>query len=128
MTPLLLRETLEFRGEAGLFFAGQLTGVEGYLESAATGLLAGINVARLMRGERPVGPPATTMLGGLLRYVTQSAPEAFQPINANFGLLPRLPRIVRNRRERNRLLADRALTDFRTWEGTLQALPAQSAL
>ena len=127
MAPLLLRETLEFRREAGLFFAGQLTGVEGYLESAATGLLVGINAARLMRGERAVSPPVTTMLGGLLRYVTHSAPESFQPINANFGVLPCLPRIVRNRRERNHLLADRALADFHAWQRTLQAAPIQSA-
>jgi methylenetetrahydrofolate--tRNA-(uracil-5-)-methyltransferase len=120
LAPLLLRETLEFRGEAGIFFAGQLTGVEGYLESAATGLLAGINAARLTRGGPPVSPPATTMLGALLRYLTQSAPETFQPINANFGVLPRLPQIVRDRRTRNRLLADRALADFRLWRQTLE--------
>jgi len=119
MAPVLLRETLEFRGEAGVFFAGQLTGVEGYLESAATGLLAGINAARLMRAERPVSPPATTMLGALLRYLTQSAPETFQPINANFGVLPRLSQIVRDRRQRNRHLTDRALADFFTWQQRL---------
>jgi len=116
MAPLLLRETLEFRGEAGVFFAGQLTGVEGYLESAATGLLAGINAARLIRGEGRVSPPATTMLGALLGYLTQSRPETFQPINANFGILPRLSQIVRKREERNRLLADRALADFAAWK------------
>lgn len=115
LAPLLLRETLEFRGEAGVFFAGQLTGVEGYLESAATGLLAGTNAARLTRGEKPLSLPATTMLGALLRYLTQSAPETFQPINANFGVLPRLPQIVRDRYLRNRLLVARALADFRTW-------------
>jgi methylenetetrahydrofolate--tRNA-(uracil-5-)-methyltransferase len=115
MAPLLLRETLEFQGESGVFFAGQLTGVEGYLESAATGLLAGINAARLTRGEGRVSPPPTTMLGALLRYITQSAPETFQPINANFGVLSRLPQLIRDRRERNRHLADRALADFRAW-------------
>jgi len=120
LAPLLLRETLEYRGQAGVFFAGQLTGVEGYLESAATGILAGINAARLTRGESPVSPPVTTMLGALLRYLTHSAPETFQPINANFGVLPRLPQIVRDRRERNRLLADRALSDFRSWQQTLE--------
>ncbi len=119
MAPLLLRDTLEFRGGAGIFFAGQLTGVEGYLESAATGLLAGVNAARLLRGKRPVSPPATTMLGALLRYLTQSPPETFQPINANFGVLPPLPRIVRDRRKRNRLLADRALADFLAWQPSL---------
>jgi len=119
MAPLLLRETLEFRGEAGVFIAGQLIGVEGYLESAATGLLAGINAARMVRGEERVSPPATTMLGALLRYVTQSAPETFQPINANFGVLPRLSQLIRDRRERNRHLTDRALAEFRIWQQTL---------
>ena len=119
MAPLLLRETLEFRGEAGVFIAGQLIGVEGYLESAATGLLAGINAARMVRGEERVSPPATTMLGALLRYVTQSAPETFQPINANFGVLPRLSQLIRDRRERNRHLTGRALAEFRIWRQTL---------
>ncbi len=119
MAPLLLRETLEFRGEAGVFIAGQLIGVEGYLESAATGLLAGINAARMVRGEERVSPPATTMLGALLRYVTQSAPETFQPINANFGVLPRLSQLIRDRRERNRHLTNRALAEFRIWQQTL---------
>ncbi len=119
MAPLLLQETLEFRGEAKVFFAGQLTGVEGYLESAATGLLAGVNAARQVRGEPPVSPPPTTMLGALLRYLTHSPPETFQPINANFGLLPPLPQIVRDRRERNRLLVERALADFQAWRQDL---------
>jgi len=116
LAPLLLTETLEFRGEAGVFFAGQLTGVEGYLESAATGLLAGINAARLTREESRCTPPPTTMLGALLRYITHAASNTFQPINANFGLLPPLPQIVRKREERNRLLVERAVADFRTWQ------------
>ncbi len=102
-----------------MFIAGQLIGVEGYLESAATGLLAGINAARLVREEERLSPPATTMLGALLRYVTQSAPETFQPINANFGVLPRLSQLIRDRRERNRHLTDRALAEFRIWQQTL---------
>lgn len=119
MAPLLLADTLQFRGDADVFFAGQLIGVEGYLESAATGLLAGINAARLVRADGRVSPPATTMLGALLRYVTQSAPETFQPINANFGVLPRLPQLIRDRRERNRHLTERALADFRAWQQSL---------
>ncbi len=115
MAPLLLRESLQFRGDAGVFFAGQLTGVEGYLESAATGLLAGINAARLVRGEEPCTPPPTTMLGALLRYVTTADAKTFQPINANFGVLPPLPRTVRDRRERNSLLVERALADSHAW-------------
>jgi methylenetetrahydrofolate--tRNA-(uracil-5-)-methyltransferase len=119
MAPLLLTETLQFRGDAGILFAGQLTGVEGYLESAATGLLAGLNAARLAQGEDPLCPPPTTMLGGLLRYITRANPKTFQPINANFGLLPALPGVAHDRRRRNRLLADRALTDFHAWHQAL---------
>jgi methylenetetrahydrofolate--tRNA-(uracil-5-)-methyltransferase len=117
LAPLLLRETLQFRGDPGVFIAGQLTGVEGYLESAATGLLAGINAVRLVRNEPPCSPPATTMLGGLLRYITQADPKTFQPINANFGLLPPLAQVVRDRSLRNRLLVERARTVFHEWQG-----------
>jgi methylenetetrahydrofolate--tRNA-(uracil-5-)-methyltransferase len=119
LAPLLLRETLQFRGDPGVFIAGQLTGVEGYLESAATGLLAGINAVRLARDEPPCTPPATTMLGALLRYITQADPKTFQPINANFGLLPPLAQVVRDRSLRNRLLVERALSDFSAWQQSL---------
>ncbi len=118
--PLLLRETLQFRGDEALFFAGQLTGVEGYLESAATGLLAGMNAARHLGGQPPVSPPPATILGGLLRYLAQAATERFQPINANFGLLPRLPQLARNRQERNRLLSARAQAAFAAWQRELE--------
>jgi len=116
IAPLLLRETLQFRGDPGVFFAGQLTGVEGYLESAATGLLAGMNAVRQVRKETPSTPPPTSMLGALLRHITQADPDTFQPINASFGLLPPLPQIVRDRRERNRLHVERALSAFRIWQ------------
>jgi methylenetetrahydrofolate--tRNA-(uracil-5-)-methyltransferase len=116
LAPLLLTPTLQFRGDPGVLIAGQLTGVEGYLESAATGLLAGINAVRLAQGQPPSSPPPTTMLGGLLRYITQADPKSFQPINANFGLLPPLPQIVRDRRDRNRLHVERALAAFRFWQ------------
>ncbi|HEX9899839.1 MAG TPA: methylenetetrahydrofolate--tRNA-(uracil(54)-C(5))-methyltransferase (FADH(2)-oxidizing) TrmFO [Candidatus Methylomirabilis sp.] len=115
LAPLLLDDTLQFRGDPSVFIAGQLTGVEGYLESAATGLLAGINAVRLARDEPPCTPPATTMLGALLRYITQADPKTFQPINANFGLLPPLAQVVRDRSLRNRLLVERALSAFRVW-------------
>jgi len=116
LAPLLLDDTLQFRGDPGVFIAGQLTGVEGYLESAATGLLAGINAVRLARDEPPCTPPATTMLGALLRYITQADPKTFQPINANFGLLPPLAQVVRDRSLRNRLLVERALSAFHEWQ------------
>ncbi len=118
--PLLLKDTLQFLGDPGIFFAGQLTGVEGYLESAATGLLAGINAVRLMQGTPLVCPPQTTMLGGLLHYLTSASPATFQPINANFGLLPVLTKLVRDRQERNRLLVARAQEDFQAWRQRLE--------
>jgi methylenetetrahydrofolate--tRNA-(uracil-5-)-methyltransferase len=118
--PVLLRATLQFRGDPGVFFAGQLTGVEGYIESAATGLLAGMNAVRLVRGETPVVPPRTSMLGALLLYLASAETRAFQPINANFGLLPPLTRAARKREERNRLLAERARTEFDAWRAAVQ--------
>jgi len=113
--PLLLSPALEFRGEGGVFLAGQLTGVEGYLESAATGLLAGRNAARGLSGQPPLAPPPTTILGGLLHYLTRAAPTSFQPINANFGLLPPCSSVVRDRQERNRRLSARGQQAFAAW-------------
>jgi methylenetetrahydrofolate--tRNA-(uracil-5-)-methyltransferase len=118
--PVLLKDTLQFRGEPGLFFAGQLTGVEGYLESAATGLLAGINAVRLTQGATLLSPPRTTMLGGLLHYLVTASPATFQPINANFGLLPVLSQVVRDRQERNRRLVARAQEEFQAWRKDLE--------
>jgi methylenetetrahydrofolate--tRNA-(uracil-5-)-methyltransferase len=115
LAPMLLGAGLEFRGAPGVFFAGQLTGVEGYLESAATGILAGINALRHLGGESLAAPPPTTMLGGLLRYLVATHPGSFQPINANFGLLPVLPMIVQDRQERNQRHVERAAKDFAAW-------------
>ncbi len=108
--------------EPALVFAGQLTGVEGYIESAATGLLAAVNIDRLVRGLEPAVPPPTTILGGLMRYLREADPSNFQPMNANFGLLDPLPRQVRGKRERRQKLALRGLRDIRAWfEGCEQA-------
>jgi methylenetetrahydrofolate--tRNA-(uracil-5-)-methyltransferase len=101
--------------EPALLFAGQLTGVEGYIESTATGLLAALNVDRVQRGLGPALPPPTTMLGGLLRYLREADPSNFQPMNANFGLLDPLAERVRGRRARREQLAARALNDIRVW-------------
>jgi len=113
--PALLEPSLQFRGDPGLFLAGQLIGVEGYLESAASGLLAGINAARLAEGRDAQVPPPATALGAILRHVTGTDPRGFQPMNVNWGLLPPLVPPVRDRRARNRALAERARRDLEVW-------------
>jgi len=111
-SPRALTAHLSAKDDATLLFAGQLTGVEGYTESAATGILAGINLARLLRGDAPVVPPPTTMLGALYRYVHTADPERFQPMNANFGLLDPLERPVKDKQKKRELLVERALADM----------------
>jgi methylenetetrahydrofolate--tRNA-(uracil-5-)-methyltransferase len=98
-----------------LIFAGQLTGVEGYTESAASGILAGVNLHRIVTGERPVVPPTTTMLGGLCRYLREADPGDFQPMNSNFGLVDPLAERVRKKREKREKTAARAQRDFGDW-------------
>ena len=112
--PRHLLPTLQWRGAPRLFFAGQITGVEGYIESAASGLLAGVNAARLATGGKPVTPPATTALGALLRYISDTGREAFQPMNVNFGLFPSLSVKTRGRRKKE-LMAERSLRDLEQW-------------
>lgn len=110
--PKLLRPTLQFRKRDDLFFAGQITGTEGYVGSAMGGLVAGINAARLLHGKPLLVFPRTTMIGALLYYITHADPRDFQPMKANFGLLPPLPRRVRDKRKRYRMYAERALNDL----------------
>jgi len=98
-----------------LVFAGQITGVEGYTESAASGILAGINLDRILTGRDPVVPPPTTMLGGLYRYLAESDPKHFQPINSNWGLVDPLPRKIRDKTRKREMLGERARTDFEAW-------------
>ena len=107
--PQTLSAHLAVKDDPQLLFAGQLTGVEGYTESAATGLLAGINLARLLAGEEPLVPPATTMLGSLYRYLRESEPRRFQPMNANFGLLEPLDVEIRDKAKKKEALSARAL-------------------
>lgn len=107
--PMVLRPTLQFRGRDDLFFAGQITGVEGYVGNAGIGLVAGINAAWLLRGEAPVAFPAETMLGALCHYITHADPVGFQPMKANFGLLPPLEHPPRRKRERYAAYSERAL-------------------
>jgi methylenetetrahydrofolate--tRNA-(uracil-5-)-methyltransferase len=110
--PQALTPHLATRDDPRLLFAGQLTGVEGYTESAATGMLAGINLARLLGGEDPLLPPPTTMLGALYRYLREADPAHFQPMNANFGLLEPLERAVKDKAKRRDRLVERALGEM----------------
>jgi len=105
---------------ADLIFAGQLTGVEGYTESAASGILAGINLDRILRGAAPVLPPPTTMLGALYRYLREAPPGRFQPMNSNFGLLDAPDDYTRDKGERRRRVLERAHRDFTQWVASQQ--------
>ncbi len=112
-SPALLAPTLQWRGREDLLFAGQITGVEGYMGNIATGLLAGVNAARMARAQTPVRLPATTMLGALCEYVSHAEPARFQPMKANLGILPPLgDRPPRGRRERAQAHANRARADL----------------
>jgi len=113
--PASLSPYLSLRDAPMTMFAGQLTGVEGYTESSATGLLAGINLSRLLHGEEPLIPPPTTMLGALYRYLREADPKHFQPMNANYGLVDDLPNPPRDKMVRKQAMADRALRDQATW-------------
>ncbi|HWV58939.1 MAG TPA: methylenetetrahydrofolate--tRNA-(uracil(54)-C(5))-methyltransferase (FADH(2)-oxidizing) TrmFO, partial [Longimicrobiales bacterium] len=103
------------RGRPDLIFAGQLTGVEGYTESAASGILAGVNMDRIVRGLEPVLPPGTTMIGALWRYLREADPADFQPMNSNFGLVDPPAGNTRDKRRRREEMAERAITDLRAW-------------
>lgn len=98
-----------------LLFAGQITGVEGYTESAASGILAGINLHRILNGEDPIQPPPTTVLGGLCRYLRDGSGKRFQPMNSNWGLVEPLNKRIRDKRRKREMLADRAHRDFTEW-------------
>jgi methylenetetrahydrofolate--tRNA-(uracil-5-)-methyltransferase len=113
-SPASLGPGLTALDDHELFFAGQLTGVEGYTESLGTGLMAGINLARALQGQPVAIPPSTTMLGGLYRYLREADPKHFQPMNANFGLLDPLPAKVKKDRKKQ-LLVERAQVDFAAW-------------
>lgn len=108
-SPRLLNGGYQLKDEPRLFFAGQMTGVEGYMESAASGLLAGLNAARTVNGQPPVILPRDTMMGALAGYISDPSVTDFQPMGANFGILPPLERTIRDKRERYGALAERAL-------------------
>jgi methylenetetrahydrofolate--tRNA-(uracil-5-)-methyltransferase len=126
-SPRLLRPTLQFRGREDLFFAGQMIGVEGYLESAAAGLFAGLNAGRLVKNEPLLIAPPTTSLGSMLNYVTSDERKDFQPMNTNYGLFPPLARRLRGR-EKKAALAERALRDLATWQAETGLLTEEEGI
>ena len=113
--PACLTEYGAARSRPDLIFAGQLTGVEGYTESAASGILAGINLDRLLSGETPIVPPPSTMMGALARYLREAIPARFQPMNSNFGLLDPHPEYTRDKHNRREKLVQRARDEFEQW-------------
>lgn len=122
-SPKLLQPTLQLIGREDTYLAGQLIGVEGYVESAAAGLLAALNIARRIDGREGVVPPPTTALGALVAYVTDRGRREFQPMNANYGLFPPLPGRLRGR-EKRLAMADRALVDLEGWIAATGLRPA----
>ena len=113
--PSLLRETLQMKSNVKILFAGQICGVEGYVESIATGLMAGVHAAALFKGEEPQSPPRESAFGSLVHYVAHADPRNFQPANITFDLLPALPNRIRNRQERHKLQCELALKKFDEW-------------
>lgn len=116
--PMVLQETGQMKKREDIFFAGQMTGVEGYIESTASGLVAGINAARLAKGEDTLIFPRTTAIGALMNHVGASPTSHFQPMNINFGLLPAPEKKIRSQKERNAYYAQRALKDLSAWVAT----------
>lgn len=129
-SPRVLLPTYQSRARSDVFFAGQVTGVEGYVESAGAGLIAGLNAARLAKGQEPVTLPLETMMGSLAHYVTAADPDHFQPMNANHGLLPPLKERIRDKGARRRAQSERALAALEAWQKKMgiETAPMLSAL
>ncbi|KKI92592.1 tRNA (uracil-5-)-methyltransferase [Bacillus sp. SA1-12] len=108
-SPRLLKATYQYKDREDLFFAGQMTGVEGYVESAASGLVAGLNAAHLLLGKDLIEFPNETAIGSMAKYITTANPDNFQPMNANFGIFAELPERIKSKKERNEMHANRAL-------------------
>ena len=121
-SPGTLAPHLAARDDETLLFAGQITGVEGYTESSATGLVAGINLSRMLSGLSPEVPPPATMLGALYRYLREADPAHFQPMNANFGLLDDLPEKIRDKKLKREKFAERALSAMRDWSAEVSSV------
>ncbi|HXF61261.1 MAG TPA: methylenetetrahydrofolate--tRNA-(uracil(54)-C(5))-methyltransferase (FADH(2)-oxidizing) TrmFO [Caldilineaceae bacterium] len=122
-SPTLLRPTLQLRGRDDLFFAGQITGTEGYVGSTMGGLMAGINLARLLHGQPLLELPRTTMIGALLYYITHAEPENFQPMKANMGLLPEIEQRIKSKPARYAAYAERARQDLRNYLAQVDFAP-----
>jgi len=122
--PTLLRDTLQMKAHPRVLFAGQICGVEGYVESIATGLMAGVHAAALASATEPPAPPRASAFGSLMHYVTQADPRNFQPANITFDLLPALDRKIRDRAERHRLQCEAALREFDGWAEKIGAVAA----
>lgn len=118
-SPKLLEPTYQYKRRENLFFAGQMTGVEGYVESAASGLIAGLNAGRLAKGQPCLVLPEETTLGSMAHYITTADFKHFQPMNANFGLLPQLPERIRNKKEKYEKLANRAIESIQNFSKTI---------
>lgn len=113
--PVLLNPTMQWRTRPDLFFAGQIVGIEGYVGNIGSGLIAGLNLANVVQGRPPLMLPKTTILGALCHYVTHAEPKTFQPMKANFGILPALIPQVKNKRQRSQAYAKRALADLENY-------------
>jgi methylenetetrahydrofolate--tRNA-(uracil-5-)-methyltransferase len=127
-SPKLLNQALQMKAHSNVLFAGQICGVEGYVESIATGLIAGINGAALAAGSEPVPPPRATALGSLIHYITQAESKTFQPANITFDLLPALDQRIRDRKERHRQQCELALRKFDDWHSRYCGQPADPLL
>lgn len=117
--PTLLKPTMQFRRREDLYFAGQITGMEGYMGNVASGLLAGVNLARALHGQDEWIAPETTMLGALAHYITHATPKDFQPMKANFGIIPELSEKIKDRRKRKQAYVQRAMVDM---EASIRAM------
>ncbi|MBV7332595.1 methylenetetrahydrofolate--tRNA-(uracil(54)-C(5))-methyltransferase (FADH(2)-oxidizing) TrmFO [Chloroflexi bacterium TSY] len=126
-SPTLLQPTFQFRSRADLFFAGQITGTEGYVGSTMGGLIAGNNMVRLLRGDPLLTPPRTSMIGALIYYITHCEPDNFQPMKANMGLLPEMTQKIRNKQKRYAAYADRAQNAFKQYLQEMSFQPLQAA-
>jgi methylenetetrahydrofolate--tRNA-(uracil-5-)-methyltransferase len=126
-SPMLLNVTQQMKEHPAILFAGQICGVEGYVESIATGMLAGIHASALVAGEPPVAPPRATALGSLVNYITQADPKKFQPANITFDLLPLLEKKIRDRQQRHKMQCDLGLRELSRWLGEIAEVRSQTA-